>query len=119
MKNFIVTQATFESGCSNSVSEPENTLPSLTVPGMSMSMRELVQRYTRGESVPTFTPQFHGHDELVPDNLERLDVQERLMLSQDLRHAIQTERSRRSSASRSVDDLPPVPTTPEPGAAIM
>lgn len=119
MKEFIVTQATFASGCSNRVSEPSNPLPSKTVPGMAMSMRELVQRYTRGDSVPTFTPQFHGDDSLIPENLERLDAQDRLSLSQNLRNAIQIERSRRSPSPRSADPVPVVPALPEPDAAIM
>jgi len=119
MKNFIVTQSTFALGCCNPAHEPENTLPSLTVPGMTLSLRDLVQRYTRGESVPTFTPQFHGDDELISQDLERMDVQDKLMLSKQLGNAIQTERSRRSSTSRPVDDLPSVSATPDPEAAIM
>lgn len=119
MKDFIVTQQAFQLGCCNPISEAPTTLPSMTVPGMSMSMRELVQRFTRGEAVPTFTPQFHGDDQLIPENLERLDVQDKLMLSQQLADAIQTERSRRSASPRPSIDLPPVPSTPEPDAAVM
>jgi len=119
MKSYIVTQATFATGCSNPVREPVNSLPSLTVPGMTLSLRDLVQRYTRGESVPTFTPQFHGDDELMPQHLERMDVQDKLMLSKELSNAIQTERSRRSSTPRVDSDLPSVPSAPDPEAAVM
>lgn len=119
MKDFIVTQASFALGCCNQVFEHPNTLPSLTVPGMTMSMRELVLRYTRGESVPTFTPQYNAENDIIPENLERLDQQDKLMLSKQLGDAIQTERSRRSSPYRSGDDLPLVSPLPDPEAATM
>jgi hypothetical protein len=37
--------------------------PSQTVPDMTLSLQELVERYTRGQSVATFTPVYYGEDE--------------------------------------------------------
>lgn len=121
MKDFIVTQLTFQEGYRNSIAEPRMTLPSQTVPGMTMSMRELVNRYVRGEPVPTFTPQYNADSDIIPDNLERMDVQEKLMLAKNVRDAIQTERSRRLSSARDSDPIPPVVSdiAPHPEAATM
>jgi len=108
MKDYIVTQATFAVACCNPISEPPNTFPSQTVPGMTLSLRELVNRYVRGESVPVFTPQYNADDDIIPHDLERMDVQDKLMFAKDLRHAIQTERSRRSFPPRDSDPVSPV-----------
>lgn len=121
MKDTIVTQATYALGFGNMPFEAPTTLPSQTVPGMTMSLRQLVERYTRGEPVPAFTPVFVGDDDVIPDNLERMDVQDKLMLSKDLADAIQTERSRRSSPSRGSDPVSPlVPDiAPHSDASVM
>jgi hypothetical protein len=50
-----------------------NTLKSETVPDMTMTLAELLQRHTRGQEIPTFEGTYN--DEYIPD-IERLDLTE-------------------------------------------
>lgn len=69
------------------------TKPSQTVPGMVMSLSEMLARYVRGEQVTVFTPVYAGNDELMPD-VERMDAMDRLDLARSLRSSIDVERNR-------------------------
>ena len=40
-----------------------NDKPSLTVPNMAMSLKQLLERFTRGQSIPTKTPIYHEDEE--------------------------------------------------------
>lgn len=53
----------------------ENTLPSLTVPDQSLTLRELLTNYTRGQDLPygKAEPQFFDEDTYIP-NLEKMDL---------------------------------------------
>ncbi len=61
--------------------------PSQTVPDMTLSLQELVQRYTRGQSVATFTPVYYGEDEEFAD-VSRMDPMERLEYARFIREKI-------------------------------
>lgn len=45
----------------------KTTGPSLTVPDQTLSLQELVKRYTRGQSVATLTPIYEEEDAGLPD----------------------------------------------------
>lgn len=51
-----------------------NTKPSMTVPQMALSIREIVDKFTRGVPVPSRTPSYS--DEFIPD-IDTLDFVER------------------------------------------
>ncbi len=60
-----------------------NDKPSLTVPNMAMSLKTLLERFTRGQSIPTNTPVYHEDEEGnvidLPDigrlnKLDRIDL---------------------------------------------
>lgn len=94
MKNRIVTHHTFQfEGWSNPVGE-FNDSPSKTVPGQSLSLKELIARYVRGENVKVFTPVFTDSDS-IPDQLEYLDPLERLELASDIGNAIAQHQRRK------------------------
>lgn len=61
--------------------------PSQTVPDMTLSLQELVERYTRGQSVATFTPVYYGEDEEFAD-VSRMDPIERIEYARYIREKI-------------------------------
>ena len=67
-----------------------NTLPSLTQPDQTMSLREMILRYSRGQSVPTFKPVYDGEEDM-PDisRMSKIELQE---LRQDVLGEIQYQR---------------------------
>lgn len=73
--------------------EIKSTLePSQTVPDMTLSLQELVSRYTRGQSVATFTPVYYGEEEEFAD-VSRMDPLERLEYARYIREKIADTRT--------------------------
>ena len=66
--------------------------PSQTVPDMTLSLQELVERYTRGQSVATFTPVYYGEDEEFAD-VSRMDPIERIEYARFIREKIAETRT--------------------------
>lgn len=62
---------------------------SLTIPGMTLSLEELVRKYTRtGDiSAHVFTPSYTD-DDAIPDGIEHMDELARREMLQDLRENI-------------------------------
>lgn len=80
------------------------TQPSQTVPGMTLSLHELISKYIRGEQVVSFVPTY-SDDEDIPDNLERMSEIERKEYAAIIREGIADyQRTRRAVP-------PPVPVT--------
>lgn len=64
------------------------TMPSKTVPGMTLGLPELLERYVRNpDSVARFTPVYSDDDD-IPDNIERMDEMERIDLARDIKQGI-------------------------------
>lgn len=59
---------------------------------MTLSLQELVQRYTRGQSVATFTPVYYGEDEEFAD-VSRMDPMERIEYARFIREKISQHRT--------------------------
>jgi hypothetical protein len=76
-----------------------NVLPSLTVPGMTLSLRELLDKYVRGENVSMFEP-IYSDDGSIPDDLERLSPTERIDMAREIRAGIDEHQKRKR-------DIPP------------
>lgn len=68
--------------------------PSLTVPDMSISLREMVARHESGGRVKVFRPEYVAEDSLIPIDFERLDLQDRVELSRKTADFIATTRGR-------------------------
>lgn len=93
-----------------------NTKPSLSIPGQTLSLEELIRRYTRGQSVETFAPVYHGDDDLIPVNWERMSEMERLDLSREIKgHLDDARRAIRSQAKqKQLPDQEPTSGKPDP-----
>lgn len=97
---------TFYSGVALSAEKPFGL--SKTVPDMTLSLQELVRRYTRTGAfgdVATFQPVYNGEGEVPP--IEKMTPQERLELSRVVKGHINELRSIRRAA-------PPVPPVEAP-----
>lgn len=92
-----------------------NAEHSLTVPNMTMSLEELLKRYTRGEQVSVFEPVFNG-DEDFPD-VENMDVLDRIDLLNQVKVGVNDLRDdiERKRKLPKVDPLVVTPPTPDPG----
>jgi hypothetical protein len=73
--------------------------PSQTVPDMTLSLQELVERYTRGQSVATFTPVYYGEDEEFAD-VSRMDPIERIEYARFIREKISETRTSLAEQTR-------------------
>ncbi len=69
-----------------------NSLPSMTTPDQNLSLREMLRRYSRGQSVTTFDPVYDG-DEDLPDlsGLTKIELEE---LRMDVLGEIKYQRNR-------------------------
>jgi len=85
------------------------TLPSLTIPGQSLSLKTLLERYVKGGAVAVFPP-VYSDDPLIPDDLERMDEIERIEFARGIKTALHNARSRKDVLSGSVTDPQPGPT---------
>ena len=65
---------------------------SQTIPDMTLPLRTLLERYTRGQSVATFQPVYLG-DEEFPD-FERMTPQERVEYARNLTRSVETLQTR-------------------------
>jgi hypothetical protein len=79
--------------------------PSQTVPDMTLSLQELVQRYTRGQSVATFTPVYYGEDEEFAD-VSRMDPMERIEYARYIREKINEHRTSLAEQTRAAGREP-------------
>lgn len=92
----------------NSVNVPDimevNTLPSKTVPDMTLSIRDLVDRHKAGLNVKTFSPVYSERNV----GLEKLDKIERQQLVNDLADFVATSRGKlmtgRQAAIKAAND---------------
>jgi len=64
-----------------------HTKASLTVPGQTLSLKQILEKYVRGEHVEVFTPVFTDED--IPADLERMTEIDRLELARDIKEKIE------------------------------
>lgn len=88
-----------------------NTKPSQTIPGMTLSLQELLKRYVKGDPVVLFEPVYLGEDDTIPDNLELMDEIQRLEMSRDIKEAIKTHQQKKP-AQKAPAELPLPPEDP-------
>jgi len=79
--------------------ETTNT-PSKTVPGQQLSLRQLIERYSRGAHVEVFEGSYSTDPTF--DNMERLDKVERLEAAKQVKQSIADARARRASSVNGV-----------------
>jgi hypothetical protein len=79
-----------------------NTLPSMTIPDQTMSIRTIVDRYARGLPVTAFTPVYEGED-YIPDP-KTLDLVERQELAEHLKAEVESIKSRQWKKPQDVEN---------------
>lgn len=92
----------------------KNDLPSLTIPDQTMSIRTILERYTRGLPINGFTPLYDEEDDL-PDP-RTLDLAERQELAALYTQEIENTKSRKkviNNVDNSVENSERVKKTDE------
>lgn len=84
---------------------------SLTIPDQTMSLRELVTRFARGQEVPIFEPIYNDLEEDFPD-VSRMDTLERLDLARNIKQAVAVERENIVAKRKQRATVPPPPPPP-------
>lgn len=116
MKNYIVNHMNYSLGLHNPAFEAINPdLPSLTVPGMTLSLQQLLEKYVQGGDVAMFPPVYAG-DVIMP-NIERMTVQDRLDLSRELAIAIKEDQKERVKL-KAPSDTPVLKSPVPPGESV-
>ena len=84
-----------------------NNAPSETVPEMTLSLKELLKRYTRGGEVATLNPVYQENSEEFDENpdLMKLDGLEKLELASEIKHAIKERQSEAEKRQKSIADF--------------
>jgi len=80
-----------------------NTLPSMTIPDQTMSIRTIVDRYTRGLPVTGFTPVYDGEDYYMPDP-KTLDLVERHEMAEQIKQEVESLKSRQWKKPQDVEN---------------
>lgn len=84
--------------------------PSMTVPEMTMSLKEILSRYTRGGEVATFTPVYQDNDEFDENpDFSKMDATEKLQYARQIKEAIVEHQKRayaKQTERKSADDPP-------------
>jgi hypothetical protein len=80
-----------------------NTLPSMTIPDQTMSIRTIVDRYAKGLPVSAFTPIYEGEDFYMPDP-KTLDLVERAELLENVKQEVESLKSRQWKETQDVEN---------------
>lgn len=65
----------------------KNTLPSLVEPSQTLSLKQLIERHTRGQWVPQFQQHFDTDGTAPPIEWQKLSIEERYVLLEKARKA--------------------------------
>ena len=80
-----------------------NTLPSMTIPDQTMSIRTIVDRYAKGLPVTAFTPIYEGEDFYMPDP-KTLDLVDRAELLENVKQEVESLKSRQWKETQDVEN---------------
>jgi hypothetical protein len=80
-----------------------NNLPSMTIPDQTMSIRTIVDRYTRGLPITGFTPVYEGEDFFMPDP-RTLDLTERHEMAEQVKEEVASIKSRQWKKPQDVEN---------------
>jgi hypothetical protein len=80
-----------------------NTLPSMTIPDQTMSIRTIVDRYAKGLPVSAFTPIYEGEDFYMPDP-KTLDLVDRAELLENVKQEVESLKSRQWKETQDVEN---------------
>ncbi len=80
-----------------------NTLPSMTIPDQTMTIRTIVDRYTKGLPISAFTPIYEGEDFYMPDP-KTLDLVDRAELLENVKQEVESLKSRQWKQPQDVEN---------------
>jgi len=80
-----------------------NNLPSMTIPDQTMSIRTIVDRYTRGLPITGFTPVYDGEDYYMPDP-RTLDLVDRHEMAEEIKQEVESLKSRQWKKPQDVEN---------------
>jgi hypothetical protein len=80
-----------------------NYLPSMTIPDQTMTIRNIVDRYTRGLPVTGFNPVYDGEDYYIPDP-RTLDLVERQEMAEQIKQEVESLKSRQWKKPQDVEN---------------
>ena len=80
-----------------------NTLPSMTIPDQTMSIRTIVDRYAKGLPASAFTPIYEGEDFYMPDP-KTLDLVDRAELLENVKQEVESLKSRQWKQPQDVEN---------------
>jgi hypothetical protein len=80
-----------------------NSLPSMTIPDQTMSIRTIVDRYARGLPITAFTPIYEGEDFYMPDP-KTLDLVDRAELLESAKQEVESIKSRQWKETQDVEN---------------
>lgn len=80
-----------------------NTLPSMTIPDQTMSIRTIVDRYAKGLPVTAFTPIYEGEDFYMPDP-KTLDLVDKAELLESAKQEVASIKSRQWKETQDVEN---------------
>jgi len=80
-----------------------NTLPSMTIPDQTMSIRTIVDRYAKGLPISAFTPIYEGEDFYMPDP-KTLDLVDRAELLENVKQEVESLKSRQWKETQDVEN---------------
>lgn len=80
------------------------TLPSMTVPDMGLSFRDLVNRHLHGSRVKTFETVYTGPNPSITDGIERMDAVDRQVLARELQDFVKSGRDKLMTAKQAREE---------------
>lgn len=83
----------------------ESDLPSLTVPDQTMSMREMIERHTRGMSVMGQNDPYYGDGTEYGVNPRTLDLVDRQILKEELEDQVKQIRSKQLDIEQQANEI--------------
>lgn len=104
-------------GWTGSKNKESFSLPSLTVPSMTKSLKEIAAQYVRGMEIPQFEPEWRneeeipkGYDQFEEIDYQRLDAVEKADLALQIKNNIEeykdsVQRNRQSSKLSQEEEL--------------
>lgn len=79
------------------------TLPSKTIPDMTISLRQMLVRHKAGAKVKVFEPVYTGENSMIPVEFERMDQTEKVALAMKVADFIKTSRGRLITARQKAE----------------
>lgn len=103
----------YDSVPNNSRYEARTTQPSMTVPDQTLPLRTLIERYTRGQSVPVIQQDYN--DDPMWDGVENLSKLELLDRAMEVGESIREfQKPKPKPEPAPAPPAPPVPSAPAP-----